>query len=66
MLPRRNNSVSSLPDDKILDPSKMKAFPDYNVFAALERGFYFEFVEYYVGKGESACYQYFLLFSHGI
>ena len=52
----------SLPNDEILDLSKLKAFADddLNVYQKLK--FALGRVENIVGKGENAVYQHFLLF----
>ena len=52
----------TLPNDKILDMSKFKAFADdtLNVYQILK--FSLGRVENIVGKGENAGYQHFLLF----
>ena len=54
--------VHSLPNDKILDWSKLKAFADATVKFAKMMIFVFDRVENIVGKGENAGYQHFLLF----
>ena len=51
-----------LPHRKILDLSKLKAFTDDNFKVAQMVQFYFHMVENFVGKGENAGYQHFLLF----
>ena len=51
-----------LPDDKILDVIKLKAFPDDNLNVAKMTIPLFDRVENGVGKGENAGYQHFLLF----
>ena len=57
------NGINSLPNDKILDWSKLKAFAD-DIFKGTEIiVFVFDSVENIVGKGENAGYQHFLLFS---
>ena len=54
--------LNSLPNDKILDWSKLKAF-EVNKIKVIEKlKFVFETVEKIVGKGENAGYQHFLLF----
>ena len=54
--------VDPLPDDKILDLSKLKQFADDNfIFDENSRKFS-KRVENTVGKGEIACYEQFLLF----
>ena len=51
-----------LPDDKILDRSKLKAFAEDNLNVAKMMISLYHRVENIVGKGENAGYQYFLLF----
>ena len=51
--------LNSLPNDKFLDWSKLKAFANNN----LKMKILFGWVENIVGKGENAGYQHFLLFS---
>ena len=53
---------NSLPDDKILDLSKLKAFSDDNLNVYQKLKFALGRVENIVGKGENAGYQHFLLF----
>ena len=53
-----------LPNDKILDRSKLKAFPDDKTKLLKKMIFVFDRVENIVGKGENAGYQHFLLFPH--
>ena len=56
------DSINPLPNDKILDSSKLKEFADVN-FNFDENGRKFSiWVENTVGKGEIAHYQQFLLF----
>ena len=52
---------NSLPNDKIFDWFKLKAFADVNVSEKL-KFFVLGRVEIIVGKGENAGYQHFLLF----
>ena len=54
--------LNSLPDDKILDWSKLKAFADDNFDITEMVQFFPDQVENIVGKGENAGYQHFLLF----
>ena len=54
---------NSLPNEKFLDWSKLKAFADDKIKLAEKLTFLFGRVEYSVGKGENAVYQQFLLFS---
>ena len=51
-----------LPNDKILDWSKLKAVAEDNINASEKLKFVFGWVENIVGKGENAGFQYFLLF----
>ena len=55
-------SFNSLPNNKILDWSKVKAFADDKFKVAETRISVFDRVENIVGKGENAGYQHFLLF----
>ena len=52
--------VNSLPNYKVLDSSKLKAFAKDNVIEKLK--FVLGRVKNFVGKGENVGYQYFLLF----
>ena len=52
----------TLPNDKILDWSKLKAFADNKINVNAKMKFGMEKVENIVGKGENAVYQHFLLF----
>ena len=56
------SSINSLPNDKILDRSKFKAFADDKIIATENFKSVLETVENIVGKGENAGYQHFLLF----
>ena len=53
---------NSLPNDKILDWSKLKAFADDQINVTEKRKFGLGRVENIAGKGENAGYQHFLLF----
>ena len=55
-------AFNSLPNDKILDWSKLKAFADENFNIAKTVISVCDRVENIVGKGENVCYQHFLLF----
>ena len=55
--------VYSLPNDKFLDWSKLKAFADDKLNLAEKLKFVLERVENIVRKGENAGYRHFLLFS---
>ena len=54
--------VNTLPDDKILDWSKLKAIADDKINGNEKLKFGFRRVENIVGKEENAGYQHFLLF----
>ena len=54
--------INSLPNDKILDVIKLKAFADDKINVAQMMIPVFDRVENIVGKGEHAVYQHFLLF----
>ena len=54
--------VNSLPNDKILDMTKLRAFAGDKINVAQMMIFVFDRVENIVGKGENAGYQHFLLF----
>ena len=54
--------VNSLPNDKILDWSKFKAFAEDKENVTQKLKFMFKMVENLVGKGENSGYQHFLLF----
>ena len=54
--------VNSLPKDKILDETKLKAFADDKINVAWMMISVFDRVENFVGKGENAGYQHFVLF----
>ena len=53
---------NSLPNDKIKDLSKLKAFADDKINMTEKLKFVLERVENIVGKGENASYKHFLLF----
>ena len=55
--------INSLPNNKILDWSKLKAFADNKINLTKKSKFVLGRVENIVGKGENAGYQHFLLFS---
>ena len=55
-------SFNSLPDDNILDLSKLKAFADDKLNVTPKLKFVLRRVENNVGKGENAACQHFLLF----
>ena len=57
-----NDIVNSLPNDKILDWSRLKAFADDKLNLIEKLKFVLERAENIVGKGENAGYQHFLLF----
>ena len=52
----------SLPNNKILEGSKLKAFADENSNEAEKLKFVLGWLENMVGKGENAGFQHFLLF----
>ena len=54
--------LNSLPNDKILDWSKLKAFADDKINVTVKLKFSLGRVENIVGNGENAGYQHFLLF----
>ena len=58
----RGHIFNSLPNDKILDWSKLKAFADDKVKVIQKLKFKLLRVENIVGKGENVGYQHFLLF----
>ena len=53
------NLINSLPNDKILDMTKLKAFADDKIIVAQIMISVFDRVENIVGKGENAGYQHF-------
>ena len=55
-------SLNSLPNDKILDWSKLKAFADDKITVIEKLWFVLGRIENIVGKGENAGYQHFILF----
>ena len=57
-----NYLIKSLPNDKILDVTKLKAFADHKINKAQMMISVFDRVENIVGNGENAGYQHFLLF----
>ena len=56
------SSIHSLPNNKILDLTKLKAFADDKLNIAKTMIFLYDRAESTVGKGENAGYQHFLLF----
>ena len=54
--------VDSLPNNKIIDCSKLRAFADGKIYVTEKLKFVIGRVENIVGKGENAGYQHFLLF----
>ena len=54
--------VNSLPNDKTLDVTKLKAFADNKINVGQMMISVFDRVENIVGKGENAGYQHFLIF----
>ena len=59
---KNHGLFNSLPDDDILDWSKLKAFADDKIKVTENLKFVLLRVENIVGKGENAGYQHFLLF----
>ena len=59
---KHSPNFNSLPNDKILDSSKLKAFEDDKINVNQNLKFDMGWVENIVGKGENAGYQHFLLF----
>ena len=59
---KKNVRINTLPDDKILDWSKMKRFADNNFKFDENSRKFSKRVEHTVGKGEIARYEQFLLF----
>ena len=55
--------INSLPNDKILDVSELKAFADDRINEAKMMISVFDRVKNIVGKGENAAYQHFLFFA---
>ena len=53
---------NSLPNDKIVDWSNLKASADDKIYVTEKLKFVLGRVEYIMGKGENAGYQHFLLF----
>ena len=60
--PLTDRKFNSLPNDKILDWFKSKAFADDKINATEKWTFVLGRAENIVGKGENAGYQHFLLF----
>ena len=56
------NTFNPIPNDKILDMTKLKAFADDEINVNEKLKVCLERVENIVGKGENAGYQHFLLF----
>ena len=57
-----SEKVNSLPNDKILDWSKLKAFADDEINVINKLKFVSERIESILGKRENAGYEHFLLF----
>ena len=55
-------TFNSLPDDKVLDWSNLKAFADDKINETEKLKFVMGRIENIVGKGENAGYQHFLFF----
>ena len=62
VLNKHNPDFNSLLNDKFLDWSKLNAFADGKMNVTQKLKFVFARVENFVGKGENAGYQHFLLF----
>ena len=58
----KENFINSLPHEKILHWSKLKAFAEHKMYFHEKVKFVSGRVENIVGKGENAGYQHFLLF----
>ena len=56
------NGINFIPNDKMIDLSKFKAFADDNLNVANKGKFVFDRIENVAEKGENAGYQHFLLF----
>ena len=56
------NKFNPLPNDKMLDSSKFKAFADDKINVGKKTETVYGKLENNVGKGENAGYQHFLLF----
>ena len=54
--------LTLLPNDKMLEESKLKAFADDKVIWTQKLKFVLGKIEHIVGKGEDAGYQHFLIF----
>ena len=61
---RDSDKANSLPNDKILDWTKFKAFADDKWNAIEKLKLVLGWVENMVGKGENAGFQHFLLFNY--
>ena len=59
---KQSNFFNSLPNNKILDLSKLKAFADDKINAAQKLKICYGTIENILGKGENAGDQHFLLF----
>ena len=62
MSEKTGQAINSLPNNKILDRFKLKAFADNKINATEIWKFVLGRAENIVGKGENAGYQHFLLF----
>ena len=58
--------TNSIPNDKILDCSKLKAFVDDKIEVLKMMIFVFDRVKNIVGKGENAGFQHFFSFSYNV
>ena len=61
-MPLCKEDFNSVPNNKILDLSKLRAFADNKIRLARMMVFVFDRIENIMEKGENAGYQYFLLF----
>ena len=58
----KTEPFNSLPNNKFLDWSRLKAFADDKINVTKKLKFVFTKIEIIEGKGENACYQHFLFF----
>ena len=59
---KRHETFNSLPNDNMLDKSKLKGFASDKINVTVKSKFVLGRVENIVGKGENAGYQHFLLY----
>ena len=57
-----DKNLNSLPNDRILDQSKFKAFADDKIYVTEKLKYVLGIIEDMLGKTENADYQHFLLF----